>query len=108
MSNKNKFNHKEAKLIKSCELFSNATNIVVGYGNPKADILFVGEAPGKKEDESGIPFSGAAGKNLDKLLEQVNLKREDIYIANILNPSLILQMSFVYCIMVLFIEIMTY
>lgn len=83
-SNKNKFNHKEAKLVKSCELFSQAKNIVVGDGNTKADILFIGEAPGKKEDESGLPFCGAAGKNLDKLLEKAKLKREDIYIANIL------------------------
>ena len=78
------FNFHEAKLVKSCKLFPNAINIVVGSGNKKADILFIGEAPGKKEDELGIPFSGAAGKNLDKLLEKIKLKREDIYIANIL------------------------
>lgn len=68
----------------SCNLFKNAKNIVVGSGNKNADILFIGEAPGKKEDEIGVPFCGAAGKNLDKLLEKVKLKRENIYIANIL------------------------
>jgi len=83
-SNKNNFNHKEARLVMSCNLFKNAKNIVVGSGNKNADILFIGEAPGKKEDEIGVPFCGAAGKNLDKLLEKVKLKRENIYIANIL------------------------
>jgi uracil-DNA glycosylase family 4 len=86
MTNKHskKFNFKEALLIKETQLFENCTNIVVGKGNPKANILFVGEAPGKKEDEQGIPFVGAAGKNLDKLLEQVGLSLKDIYVANIL------------------------
>ena len=59
-------------------------NIVVGKGNLKADILFVGEAPGKNEDEQGLPFVGAAGKNLDKLLNEVGLSLNDIYITNIL------------------------
>lgn len=86
MSNKksNEFNFPEAELVKSCVLFPDATNIVIGSGNKKADILFIGEAPGKKEDEQGIPFCGTAGKNLDKLLKEVNLDRKDIYIANIL------------------------
>lgn len=84
ISNKNKHNHKEAKLVKSCALFTDATNIVVGSGNPSADIMFIGEAPGRNEDEQGIPFCGAAGKNLSKLLAEVGLLREDIYIANIL------------------------
>ena len=57
---------------------------MVGDGKLDADIMFVGEAPGRNEDEQGIPFVGAAGKNLDKLLDNVELKREDIYIANIL------------------------
>lgn len=85
-SNKNskEFFFYEAALVKRTPLFKNCTNIVVGGGNPNADILFVGEAPGRNEDETGIPFCGAAGKNLDKLLEKVNLKRENIYIANIL------------------------
>lgn len=49
-----------------------------------AEILFVGEAPGRNEDEQGMPFVGAAGKNLDKLLKEVGLSLEDVYIANIL------------------------
>lgn len=72
------------RLVKETEIFKNCKNIVIGKGNLKADILFVGEAPGRNEDEQGIPFVGAAGKNLDKLLEQVGLSLNDIYIANIL------------------------
>ena len=86
MSNKNnsEFNFPEADLVKGTELFDSCINIVVGKGNLKANILFVGEAPGRNEDEQGIPFCGAAGKNLDKLLKQVGLSLEDIYVANIL------------------------
>ena len=61
-----------------------ATNIVMGKGNENAEILFVGEAPGRNEDEQGMPFVGAAGKNLDKMLLSVGLSLKDIYIANIL------------------------
>lgn len=78
------FNFYEATLIKKTPLFKDCTNIVVGAGNLNSDILFVGEAPGRNEDEQGIPFCGVAGKNLDKLLDKVGLKREEIYIANIL------------------------
>lgn len=78
------FNFLEAALVKRTELFKNCTNIVVGKGNPNADILFVGEAPGRNEDEQGIPFCGAAGKNLDRLLNNVGLSLEDVYVANIL------------------------
>lgn len=78
------FNFYEAALVKGTELFNNCINIVVGGGDLTADILFVGEAPGKNEDLQGVPFVGAAGKNLDKLLEKVGLSREKIYIANIL------------------------
>lgn len=82
---KDEFNFPEADLVKRTEIFRNCKNVVVGEGNEKAKILFVGEAPGRNEDEQGLPFVGAAGKNLDKLLEKVGLKRkEDIYIANIL------------------------
>jgi DNA polymerase len=86
MSNKNspEFNFPEAELVKSCPLFRDCTNIVVGKGNPKAQILFVGEAPGRNEDERGLPFVGAAGKNLDDLLSKVGLSLDDIYVANIL------------------------
>lgn len=78
------FNFLEAAKVKQTELFKECANIVVGGGNLNADILFVGEAPGRNEDLTGVPFCGAAGKNLDKLLESVGLDREDIYIANIL------------------------
>lgn len=60
-----------------------ATQLVFGDGNPNADIVFIGEAPGKKEDELGLPFVGAAGKFLNEMLASINLKREDIYITNI-------------------------
>lgn len=65
------------------ELADGATQLVFGDGNPDSEIVFVGEAPGKKEDELGQPFVGAAGKFLDEMLESINLKREDIYITNI-------------------------
>ena len=79
-----KFFFYEAALVKRSGLFEDCTNIVVGKGNLNADILFVGEAPGKNEDLQGIPFCGAAGKNLDKLLESVGLSLDDVYVANIL------------------------
>lgn len=71
-------------LAKSTEICKACKNIVVGKGNIKAKILFVGEAPGANEDLQGLPFVGAAGKNLDKLLEEVGLSLDDIYITNIL------------------------
>jgi uracil-DNA glycosylase len=61
-----------------------ATNLVFGKGNANAEIMFVGEAAGRNEDLQGIPFVGAAGKNLDKLLKEVGLTLDDIYITNIL------------------------
>lgn len=57
---------------------------VLGKGNHDADILFIGEAPGKNEAETGRPFCGRAGKMLDELLEHINLDRDDVYITNIL------------------------
>ncbi len=74
----------EIELAKNTDICKNCKNIVVGKGNLNADILFVGEAPGRKEDEEGIPFVGAAGKRLDALLERVGLSLDDIYVANIL------------------------
>jgi len=74
----------EIELAKQTEICKKCKNIVVGKGNLKADILFVGEAPGRNEDEQGLPFVGAAGKNLDKLLERAGLSLEDIYVTNIL------------------------
>jgi uracil-DNA glycosylase len=61
-----------------------ATNLVFGKGNPEAEIMFIAEAPGKQEDQQGIPFVGRAGKLLDELLASINLTEDNIYIANIL------------------------
>ena len=58
--------------------------IVFGVGNPNADLMFVGEAPGRDEDEQGIPFIGRAGQLLTKIIEAIELKREDVYIANVI------------------------
>lgn len=66
-----------------CVLKQTAMQPVFGDGNPNARIVFIGEAPGKKEDETGKPFVGAAGKFLAEMLASINLKREDIYITNI-------------------------
>jgi uracil-DNA glycosylase len=71
-------------LAKKTKICIDCKNIVVGKGNLKAKILFVGEAPGRNEDEQGLPFVGAAGKNLDSLLAKVGLTIEDIYVTNIL------------------------
>ncbi len=68
----------------NCPLGKTRTKFVFGVGNPDADIMFVGEAPGRDEDLRGEPFVGRAGKLLDKLLAEVGLNRGDVYIANIL------------------------
>jgi len=65
-------------------LFSSRKNVVFGVGNEAADLMFVGEAPGADEDERGEPFVGKAGQLLTKIIETMGLKREDVYIANIL------------------------
>src|SRR5882757_7691100 len=65
------------------ELAVTATQLVFGDGNPDADVVFIGEAPGKNEDIQGIPFVGAAGKFLDEMLQMIGLKRHDVYITNI-------------------------
>jgi uracil-DNA glycosylase family 4 len=64
-------------------LKAGATQPVFGEGSPDADIVMIGEAPGKQEDLTGRPFVGAAGKFLDEMLEMIGLKREDVYITNI-------------------------
>lgn len=64
-------------------LAEQATQLVMGSGNIEADIVFVGEAPGKKEDELGVPFVGSAGKFLDKMLESAGMARGNVYITNI-------------------------
>jgi DNA polymerase len=68
---------------KKCGLCEYRTNIVFGEGNPKAKLMFIGEGPGREEDESGRPFVGRAGQLLTKIIEAMGLKREDVYIANI-------------------------
>src|SRR3989344_419984 len=65
------------------ELAKDATQLVFGEGNPDAELVFIGEAPGKNEDLQGKPFVGAAGKFLNEMLEMIGLKREDVYITNI-------------------------
>jgi DNA polymerase len=65
------------------DLAESATQLVIGDGNLNAEIVFIGEAPGKNEDEQGIPFVGAAGKFLNEMLAQANLERGDVYITNI-------------------------
>src|SRR5213592_2451475 len=74
----------EASGCVRCALAAGRTQVVFGVGNPDADLMFVGEAPGFHEDQQGIPFVGQAGKLLDKLLAEIGLERSDIYIANVL------------------------
>lgn len=66
-----------------CKLHHSRKNAVPGSGNPKSEILFIGEGPGFHENEQGLPFVGAAGKFLDELLAEANLNREDVFITNI-------------------------
>lgn len=65
------------------QLAKSATQLVFADGSPDAQVVFIGEAPGKKEDEQGIPFVGAAGKFLSEMLASIGLRREDVYITNI-------------------------
>ncbi len=67
-----------------CALAQGRTQVVVGAGDPDADLMFVGEAPGFHEDKQGIPFVGQAGKLLDSLLAEIGLDRSQVYIANVL------------------------
>jgi DNA polymerase len=73
----------EIEACRKCELCKGRKNIVPGDGNPDAEIMFVGEAPGRQEDEKGQPFVGAAGKILATMLESIHLRREDVYITNV-------------------------
>lgn len=75
----------EARTCTRCpQLAATRTQVVFGAGNANADLMFIGEAPGQKEDEQGVPFVGAAGRLLGQLLEEVGLSREDVFIANTL------------------------
>ena len=70
--------------VRCPQLASTRTQVVFGAGNADADLMFVGEAPGKNEDEQGLPFVGRAGKLLNELLEEIGLAREDVFVANVL------------------------
>lgn len=86
MDNQSKLDALKAQIVSSDvtpDLKAGAKQLVFGVGNPDADIVFVGEAPGKNEDLKGEPFVGAAGKFLNEMLAAANLKREDVYITNI-------------------------
>ena len=74
----------EIALCQQCEIAKFRTNVVPGEGAEDADILFIGEAPGWHEDQQGRPFVGPAGQYLDELLASINLKREQVYIANVI------------------------
>src|SRR5262249_58496056 len=74
----------EASICTRCRLAETRTQVVFGVGDPNADLMFVGEAPGFHEDQQGYPFVGQAGKLLDKLLAGIGLERSDVYIVNTL------------------------
>lgn len=74
----------EVLKCKKCPLYKTRTYPVIGQGNHQAKIVFIGEAPGVSEDKTGQPFCGQAGKILDELLESAGIKREEVYICNIL------------------------
>jgi uracil-DNA glycosylase len=74
----------EASGCERCRLAENRTQVVFGVGNPDAELMFVGEAPGFHEDKQGFPFVGQAGKLLDQLLAGIGLERSDVYVANVL------------------------
>ena len=76
--------YREASSCERCPLAAGRTNVVFGAGNADADLMFVGEAPGAEEDRQGLPFVGRAGQFLNQLLEEIGLKREDVFIANTL------------------------
>ena len=71
------------KQCKKCKLAPTRKNVVIGVGNKQADIMFIGEGPGADEDEQGIPFVGKAGKLMNMAFQAIGIKREDVYIANI-------------------------
>jgi len=73
----------EAKTCKRCRLHKTRTNVVFGSGPANAEIMLLGEGPGFTEDQTKIPFSGAAGKYLDNILHEVGLRRENLYVTNV-------------------------
>jgi len=85
MDKKNKLGRvaQEVAECQKCPLYKKATQAVPGAGNPDAEVMFIGEGPGYHEDQQGLPFVGAAGKLLDKALDSIKLKREEVFIGNI-------------------------
>jgi DNA polymerase len=75
---------KEVSSCTECDLHATRKNVVFGAGNAKAKLVFIGEAPGHDEDIQGLPFVGKAGQLLTKIIEAMGMKRDDVYIANIL------------------------
>jgi DNA polymerase len=73
----------EAATCTRCRLAGGRTQVVYGVGNPAADLMFIGEGPGFHEDQQGEPFVGAAGRLLTQMLGEIGLRREDVYIANV-------------------------
>ncbi|HEY5189505.1 MAG TPA: uracil-DNA glycosylase, partial [Solirubrobacteraceae bacterium] len=76
--------YEEARGCVRCPLHQTRTQVVFGSGNANAGLMFIGEAPGANEDKQGLPFVGQAGKLLDKLLAEIGLERQDVFIANVL------------------------
>jgi len=74
----------EIRACRRCPLWTHRTNAVPGEGNPNAEIMFIGEAPGRNEDLQGRPFVGAAGKLLTELLSSIGLTRDEVYITNVI------------------------
>lgn len=72
-----------AAVCTDCALHETRTNVVFGSGNPDADVMFVGEGPGQREDEQGLPFVGPSGRLLGELLGEIGLTRADVYIGNV-------------------------
>ena len=75
--------YSEINSCQKCRLCEQRTNIVIGEGDPKATIMFIGEGPGRDEDLSGRPFVGRAGQLLDKMTGAIGFRREEVYIANV-------------------------
>jgi DNA polymerase len=73
-----------AAVCTKCGLAETRNTVVFGDGSPNADVMFIGEAPGYHEDQQGVPFVGAAGKLLDRLLGEIGIEREDVYIGNVI------------------------
>ena len=76
--------YEEIRACRECELAKHRTRVVPGEGAEDADLLFIGEAPGWHEDQQGRPFVGPAGQFLDQLLASIGLRREEVYIANVI------------------------